>query len=50
MSDVSEGDIEDFANSDNPDDVFDGDDQDKIEAFLEEYGKVCADSLGGGEG
>ncbi len=47
LNDVSEDDIKDLEGADDPSEVFDGDDGDKVEAFINKTGEVCADQFGG---
>lgn len=48
LGDVNEDDIKDLEDADSPDEVFDGDDGDKVKAFTDKTGEVCADQFGGG--
>jgi len=47
VKDIDSGDLEDFENAEGPDDVFGGDDADKVTAFITQAASVCADQLGG---
>ncbi len=49
LADIDGDDIKKFSEAESADEVFDGDDADKVDAFVAKTVEICADALGGGE-
>ncbi len=49
LAEIDGDDIKKFSEAESADEVFDGDDADKVDAFVAKTVEICADSLGGGE-